>query len=88
MDNPIIADNKPVKTPLEAGKTYRWCSCGRAKVQPFCDGSHKGTSFKPMPFTSNATTQKWICACKHTKTPPYCDGMHQKFTEEDIDNVQ
>lgn len=88
MEKPVIADNKPVKTSLEADKSYMWCTCGRAKEQPFCDGSHKGTSLKPMKFTSKATTQKWVCACKHTKTPPYCDGSHQKFTEEDIGTEQ
>merc|ERR1711924_381257 len=29
------------------GKTYFWCTCGASAKQPFCDGSHKGTDFKP-----------------------------------------
>ena len=31
---------------MESG-IYWWCACGRSKNQPFCDGSHKGTSFTP-----------------------------------------
>ena len=41
MSNPIIADNKPVKVTLSKGQEYHFCTCGRSKSQPFCDGSHK-----------------------------------------------
>ena len=27
----------PIAYEVEAGKTYRWCSCGASKTQPFCD---------------------------------------------------
>jgi len=64
MEKPMIADVQPIKTSLKEGEEYYFCTCGRAKTQPFCDGSHKGTSFKPMKFTAKATTQKWMCACK------------------------
>ncbi len=80
MEEPVIADNSPVKTSLEEGKEYHYCTCGRSKNQPFCDGSHKGTTFEPLAFIAKSTTQKWLCACKHTKTPPYCDGSHQRLT--------
>ena len=33
---------------VEQGKSYYWCSCGKSSKQPFCDGSHKGTGFKPL----------------------------------------
>ena len=29
-------------------KTYLWCTCGMSKNQPFCDGSHAKTEFKPL----------------------------------------
>lgn len=87
MEKPMIADNNPAKASLVEGKGYFYCTCGRSKKQPFCDGSHKGTSFEPMKFTAEATTQKWLCACKHTKNPPYCDGSHQKFLPEDIGTI-
>ncbi len=32
-------------------KTYLWCTCGMSKNQPFCDGSHSKTEFKPLKFT-------------------------------------
>lgn len=38
------------KRDLIAGKRYLWCSCGRSAKQPFCDGSHVGTHFTPVPF--------------------------------------
>ena len=47
MNKPVIADNKPVKVSLAKGQEYHFCTCGRSKSQPFCDGSHVGTSFNP-----------------------------------------
>jgi len=38
---------KPIEVKLESGKDYYWCTCGRSKSQPFCDGSHKNTEFTP-----------------------------------------
>ena len=35
---------------VEQGKSYYWCSCGKSSKQPFCDGSHKGTKFKPLVY--------------------------------------
>jgi CDGSH-type Zn-finger protein len=34
----------------EAGKSCWWRACGCSKTQPFCDGSHKVTSFTPIEF--------------------------------------
>ena len=87
MEKPMIADFTPVKASLEAGKEYFYCTCGRSKSQPFCDGSHEGTTFTPLAFTAKATTQKWFCACKHTKSAPNCDGSHQRFSAEDVGTV-
>ncbi len=55
MSNPIAADNKPIAVQLETGKEYYWCSCGRSKQQPFCDGSHRGTGLEPLRFTAEET---------------------------------
>ncbi len=60
-DQVVIAQKAPFAVELEAGKTYHWCSCGRSKSQPFCDGSHKGTSFEPVAFTAEKP-KKPICA--------------------------
>ncbi|NDC36921.1 MAG: CDGSH iron-sulfur domain-containing protein, partial [Proteobacteria bacterium] len=42
-DTPEIPQKKSIPLEMEPG-TYYWCSCGRSKSQPFCDGSHAGTS--------------------------------------------
>jgi len=61
---------------VEPGKEYWWCSCGRSQAQPFCDGSHKGTAFKPKMFTAAAHLTLYLCGCKRTTDAPYCDGTH------------
>ena len=81
MDRPVIADNKPVETPLEKGKEYYFCTCGRSDSQPFCDGSHGGTSFVPEAFTAGHDGPGYLCACKHTANVPFCDGSHAAFDE-------
>ena len=52
-DEPVIAQKGPYQIALEKGKSYAWCTCGKSGKQPFCDGSHKGSSFTPMRFTGN-----------------------------------
>ncbi|MCE5256106.1 MAG: CDGSH iron-sulfur domain-containing protein [Spirochaetaceae bacterium] len=79
MDKPTIAQKAPFAVQVEAGKTYHWCACGRSKAQPFCDGSHQGTSFKPLEFTARKTETVYLCGCKQTKTPPFCDGTHKSL---------
>jgi CDGSH-type Zn-finger protein len=63
---------------LEPGK-YWWCACGRSSQQPFCDGSHKGTDFSPVPFELAEAQKVWLCGCKHTKSQPFCDGAHKQL---------
>ena len=50
MDKPVIAQLAPAPVDVEAGKDYFWCSCGKSKAQPFCDGSHKDTGKTPVKF--------------------------------------
>ncbi len=84
MSNPVIADNKPVKVSLSKGQEYHFCTCGRSKSQPFCDGSHVGTSFTPSVIVSDEDDEAYLCACKHTANPPYCDGSHKQFSADEI----
>ncbi|MFA6845592.1 MAG: CDGSH iron-sulfur domain-containing protein [Sphaerochaetaceae bacterium] len=77
MEEPKTVQKGPFAVELEKGKSYHWCACGRSKNQPFCDGSHHGTEFKPVAFTAEKTGVAYLCGCKHTKTPPYCDGTHK-----------
>ena len=75
-EQPRIADTSPIAVELEAGRMYAFCTCGLAEDQPFCDGAHKDTSFKPHVFTAKETGEAWLCMCKHTKNVPFCDGTH------------
>jgi len=78
---PIIANVKPIKVELEAGKNYFWCQCGLSQSQPFCDGSHAGTDVKPLRFTAEKTGVAGLCQCKSTANAPFCDGTHATLGE-------
>ncbi len=75
MTDPVIAQRFPYDLELEAGR-YWWCTCGKSKRQPFCDGSHQGSEFTPVEFTLKEKTRVFLCGCKHTRSKPYCDGTH------------
>ena len=79
MEKPEIAQKSPYKVNLESGKDYWWCACGRSKSQPFCDGSHKVTSFKPIQYTATETKEAWLCGCKNSAAKPFCDGTHRQL---------
>lgn len=74
-----IARKSPYQVELKAGEKHFWCTCGRSGNQPFCDGSHKGTSFTPKIFTPSEDGSAWLCGCKHTGNGPFCDGTHSKL---------
>ncbi len=78
MDKPIQAANSPFAVDVEQGKSYYWCSCGRSASQPFCDGSHKGTTFQPTKYEAAESKTVYFCGCKVTATAPLCDGSHKK----------
>jgi|SRR5690554_847865 len=77
--NPIVANNRPVKVDLADGEEYYFCTCGRSNKQPFCDGSHVGTEFKPKPFTAEKSGDAYLCQCKHSANLPFCDGTRKQF---------
>lgn len=79
MEEPKIAQKGPYAVEVKEGQTYYWCACGRSASQPFCDGSHKVTSFTPVAFTAEKSETVHLCGCKHTKNPPFCDGTHNKL---------
>jgi CDGSH iron-sulfur domain-containing protein 3 len=78
MSEAVIVDKKPVVMTLEPGK-YFWCSCGKSENQPFCNGAHKGTDFKPVPFEIAEEKKVAVCLCKSTSNAPFCDGSHTKL---------
>ncbi|MBK8209726.1 MAG: CDGSH iron-sulfur domain-containing protein [Rhodospirillales bacterium] len=79
MIDVVVAQKSPFTFEAEAGKKYWWCACGRSAKQPFCDGSHKGTSLTPQMFVAERSETLWMCGCKHTKQPPFCDGTHESL---------
>ena len=80
MPGAVIAGKAPAPVDVEEGKTYHWCSCGQSANQPFCDGSHKGSEFKPTAYTAPRSTKVWFCTCKQSKNGPLCDGTHKTLT--------
>lgn len=81
MDQPIIAGRKSIKLELEPG-SYWWCACGRSQNQPWCDGSHKGTSITPVEFVAEEKRIYSMCTCKQSAKGPICDGAHKLLPEE------
>jgi len=77
MTERVTAQKAPYEVELEEGKTYAWCCCGRSENQPFCDGSHKETSLRPVMFKADKTGKAFLCGCKATGKEPYCDGSHK-----------
>lgn len=84
MKNPVIADNKPAKVNFSKGQEYHFCTCGKSKSQPFCDGSHTGSTFTPKVIVAENDGETFLCACKHTRNTPFCDGTHKQFTDEQV----
>ncbi len=84
---PKIARPKGFYYEVKAGQRYLWCSCGRSGKQPFCDGSHVGTTFKPVLFEAKIDEDVIFCGCKQTGTAPFCDGAHNNlpgsYSEDD-----
>ncbi len=76
MNTPVVARPKPCLVAVKAGRTYYWCACGRSAKQPFCDGSHQGSAFSPIPFKATQDDELLFCGCKHTRNAPFCDGAH------------
>lgn len=74
-----IAQKSPYAVDVETGKSYWWCSCGKSAKQPFCDGSHQGSSFTPVEYKAEETKTAYFCGCKQSGNGVMCDGAHQKL---------
>jgi glutamate synthase domain-containing protein 2 len=81
---PIVANNKPIKATLAKNEEYYFCTCGRSNNQPFCDGSHFGTDFRPQSFIAEENGDSYLCQCKHSMNLPFCDGSHKQFDDNAI----
>jgi CDGSH-type Zn-finger protein len=82
MDKPKIAGRSPVIMDLDPG-TYHCCACGLSKNQPFCDGSHRGTTLTPVTLTIDERRRVALCLCKQSGDLPLCDGSHKTLPEDD-----
>ena len=75
MEQTRSPQNSPYVLEVEPG-TYAWCACGRSANQPYCDGSHGGSSILPViEKIAEKKTVAW-CGCKRTGGAPFCDGSH------------
>ncbi len=77
----VAAGKAPMPVEVVAGKAYFWCTCGRSKNQPFCDGAHlrEGTDFMPLKWEAPESRTVYFCACKQTAGAPLCDGTHNRL---------
>jgi len=76
MNKPEIYQKAAMPVDVEKGNNYFWCSCGKSKKQPFCDGAHIGSSLTPIVYQAEKTQTVYFCGCKHSKNAPLCDGSH------------
>lgn len=78
MVEPKIAQKGPYVLDVEPG-TYAWCACGQSKNQPYCDGSHRGSPFRPVVEKIDVKKKVAWCGCKQSHTKPFCDGTHKSL---------
>ena len=78
MSKPKCCQKKPYVLKSEK-KKYAWCACGESTNQPFCDGSHKCTSFSPVIINNEKDGNIAWCGCKNSGNAPFCDGSHNKL---------
>tara|TARA_B100000809_G_scaffold263993_2_gene318627 strand:- start:4867 stop:5103 length:237 start_codon:yes stop_codon:yes gene_type:complete len=78
MADPKIVQKKPYVMEMTAGK-YAFCTCGQSKKDPFCDGSHAGSEFRPEIVVLEDDKKAAWCGCKHSSKGAFCDGSHNKL---------
>jgi CDGSH-type Zn-finger protein len=71
--------NSPAITALKANIKFAYCTCGLSETLPLCNGSHRGTEFKPIKITPEHDIQINLCRCSKSNTKPECDGSHLKM---------
>ena len=79
---PLSPQCGPYVVQVEAGRHYRWCSCGLSANQPWCDDAHEGTGFEPIEFEAPISGEFHMCGCKQSDNKPYCYGSCRGYTPE------
>jgi CDGSH-type Zn-finger protein len=79
MADPVVAQPFAYNVEVEAGKSYKWCACGRSATQPFCDNSHAGSEFKPVEYVAESSKRIAFCGCKASKRGAICDSSHNQL---------
>jgi len=65
-----IAQKSPYEIEVEEGKRYFWCACGHSSKQPFCDGSHSSTEFKPVVYRATETKKLYFLRLQTIRSRP------------------
>ena len=68
----------PFKIDVKKGDQIAFCSCGKSKNGPKCDGSHKGTGKSPIIEKFEEDKTIYACGCLSSAKYPFCDGTHSK----------
>ena len=76
MSEPHMAQKAPFVVE-ETVRRIAWCQCGLSVKQPYCDGSHKTTDFRPIIVDLTEDKKVAWCGCKRSGSKPYCDGTHK-----------
>lgn len=79
MSERVVFLKRAMPVEVEADRTYDWCACGRSATQPFCDGAHRATDIRPVPYTAQHDGKAFFCGCKATQKEPLCDGTHKNL---------
>ena len=90
-EHPHVPKRGSYKPMLKQGETYYWCSCGRSENQPWCDGSHKGTDYKPLKFKWEEEDKvRSVCGCKMNREEkgPMCDRTHRRVDFDNLDKYK
>ncbi|MDA1194883.1 MAG: CDGSH iron-sulfur domain-containing protein [Planctomycetota bacterium] len=79
MQNNPEKKAKPLVVELAPGK-HAICCCGQTSNAPFCDGSHRGSEYRPEIVQVDTLPANFAwCTCRASGKVPRCDGSHRQF---------